>query len=232
MYGPSDTLAHRLDPRTKLAVQVVFAATGFAHTTSAGLVALGAVAAGCPRVADAPPVSAFRNLRYAIPFLALGPVVEVVRLGAPWFDLGAVVEPALASVRVLLVFFVAATYIRTIPVRESRAAIQLLVPDRFGVVLSASVAPAFRFLPLVRRDLHRVRETRAARLGSEGRLDEWLSLVAAVGLRRSFVRADILTLTLRTRHLAWNLTLPGIWSGRRGAPGLVLAAALLVSLAL
>lgn len=45
-YEPGDTLAHRLDPRTKLAVQVAFAAAGFAHTTPAGLVALGVVAAG------------------------------------------------------------------------------------------------------------------------------------------------------------------------------------------
>ncbi|ELK51162.1 putative cobalt ABC transporter permease, partial [Haloferax sp. BAB-2207] len=73
-YEPGDTLAHRLDPRTKLAVQVAFAAAGFAHTTPAGLVALGVVAAGCLRAADASPVLALRDLRYAIPFLALGPV--------------------------------------------------------------------------------------------------------------------------------------------------------------
>ncbi|ELZ57909.1 MULTISPECIES: energy-coupling factor transporter transmembrane protein EcfT [unclassified Haloferax] len=231
-YEPGDSLAHRLDPRTKLAVQVAFAAAGFAHTTPVGLVALGVVAAGCLRAADASPVSALRDLRYAIPFLALGPVVEAARLGAPWFDPEAAVEPALASVRVLLVFFVAAAYVRTTPVRESRAAIQRLVPGRFGVALGVGVALVFRFLPLVRRDLRRVREAQAARLGSERRLDERLSLVAAGGLRRSFARADALALALRARCFAWNPTLPEIRFGRRDAPGLVLAAALLVSLAL
>lgn len=106
------------------------------------------------------------------------------------------------------------------------------MPGRFGVALGVGVALVFRFLPLVRRDLRRVREAQAARLGSERRLDERLSLVAAAGLRRSFARADALALALRARCFAWNPTLPEIRFGRRDAPGLVLAAALLVSLAL
>ncbi|ELK50806.1 putative cobalt ABC transporter permease, partial [Haloferax sp. BAB-2207] len=43
---------------------------------------------------------------------------------------------------------------------------------------------------------------------------------------------DALALALRARCFAWNPTLPEIRFGRRDAPGLVLAAALLVSLAL
>ncbi|ELZ95072.1 cobalt transport protein [Haloferax mucosum ATCC BAA-1512] len=230
-YEPGDSFAHRLDPRTKLAVQLSFAAAGLAHTTPVGLVVLGLVAAGCLRAADTSPLSALHGLRYAIPFLAVGPVVEAARLGAPWFEPAAAVEPALASVRVLLVFFVAAAYVKTTPVRESRAAVQRLVPGRIGIALGIGIALVFRFLPLVRRDLLRVREAQAARLGDERRLDERLSLVAAGGLRRSFARADALALALRARCFAWNPTLPVIRFARRDAAGLALAVALSVSVA-
>ncbi|AFK17961.1 energy-coupling factor transporter transmembrane protein EcfT [Haloferax mediterranei ATCC 33500] len=228
-YEPGDSLAHRLDPRTKLAVQMSFAAAGFAHTTPVGLTVLGVVAAVCLRAADTAPFSALYSLRYAIPFLAVGPIVEAARLSSPWFEPAAAVDPALASIRVMLVFLVAAAYVRTTPVRESRAAIQRLVPGRFGVALGVGVALVFRFLPLVRRDLLRVREAQAARLGDERRLDERLSLVAAGGLRRSFARADALALALRARCFAWNPTLPVIRLGRRDVPGVVLALALLSS---
>ncbi|KTG29516.1 energy-coupling factor transporter transmembrane component T family protein [Haloferax profundi] len=228
-YEPGDSFAHRLDPRTKLAVQISFAAAGLAHTTPVGLTALGVVAAVSLRAANTSPVSALYAIRYAVPFLVVGPVVEAARLGAPWFDPSAAVDPALASIRVLLVFLVAAAYVRTTPIRESRAAIQRLVPGRFGVALGVGVALVFRFLPLVRRDLLRVREAQAARLGQTRRLDERLSLVAAGGLRRAFARADSLTLALRARCFAWNPTLPELRFSRCDAPVLTLAVSLLVS---
>lgn len=228
-YEPGDSFAHRLDPRAKLAVQVAFAAAGLAHTTPAGLAALGIVASVTLRAADTSPLSALHAIRYAIPFLVVGPVVEAVRLGAPWFDPAAAVDPALASVRVLLVFLVAAAYVRTTAIRESRAAIQRLVPGRVGVALGVGVALVFRFLPLVKRDLLRVREAQAARLGETRRLDERLSLVAAGGLRRAFARADSLALALRARCFAWNPTLPALRFSRRDVPALGLAAVLLAS---
>lgn len=228
-YEPGDSFAHRLDPRTKLAVQISFASAGLAHTTPVGLTALGVLAAVSLRAADTSPVSALYAIRYAVPFLVVGPVVEAARLGVPWFDPAAAIDPALASIRVLLVFLVAAAYVRTTPIRESRAAIQRLVPGRFGVALGVGVALVFRFLPLVRRDLLRVREAQAARLGQTRRLDERLSLVAAGGLRRAFARADSLALALRARCFAWNPTLPELRFSRRDAPVLALAASLLVS---
>ena len=228
-YEPGDSFAHRLDPRAKLAVQIAFAAAGFAHTTPTGLTVLGVVAALCLVAAETSPLSALHALRYAVPFLVVAPVVEAIRLGAPWVDPAAALDPALASIRILLVFLVAAAYVRTTPVRDSRAAIQRLVPGRVGVVLGMGVALVFRFLPLFRRDLRRVREAQAARLGSERRLDERLSLVAAGGLRRAFGRADSLALALRARCFAWNPTLPVLRFSRRDVPALALAVGLFVS---
>ncbi|KAB1192680.1 energy-coupling factor transporter transmembrane protein EcfT [Haloferax sp. MBLA0076] len=228
-YEPGDSFAHRLDPRTKLAVQISFAAAGLAHTTPVGLTVLGVVAAVSLRAADTSPFSALYAIRYAVPFLVVGPVVETARLGAPWFDPAAAIDPALASIRVLLVFLVAAAYVKTTPIRESRAAVQRLVPGRFGVALGVGVALVFRFLPLIRHDLLRVREAQAARLGQTRRLDERLSLVAAGGLRRTFARADSLALALRSRCFAWNPTLPELRFSRRDAPVLGLAVSLLVS---
>ncbi|SEK92916.1 energy-coupling factor transporter transmembrane component T family protein [Haloferax larsenii] len=228
-YEPGDSLAHRLDPRTKLAVQISFAAAGLAHTTPTGLAVLGVVAAASLYAADTSPLSALHAIRYAIPFLLLGPVIEAAQFGSPWFDPSAAVTPTLASIRVLLVFFVAAAYVRTTAVRESRVAIQHLVPGRVGVAFGIGVALVFRFLPVVRRDLLRVREANKARLGDQRRVDERLATVAAGGLRRSFARADALALALRARCFAWNPTLPEIRLTRLDAPALVLALGLSVS---
>ncbi|KAB1197516.1 MULTISPECIES: energy-coupling factor transporter transmembrane protein EcfT [Haloferax] len=230
-YEPGDSFAHRLDPRAKLAVQIGFATAGLAHTTPLGLTLLGVVAAVSLRVSETSLLSSLYSLRFAVPFLVLAPVVEAVSLGAPWVDPTAAVDPALASIRILLVFLVAAAYVRTTPVRDSRAAIQRLVPGRLGVALGMGVALVFRFLPLLRRDLLRVREAQAARLGTERRLDERLALVAAGGLRRAFARADSLALALRARCFAWNPTLPDLQFSRRDVPVLVVACVLVVSVA-
>ena len=40
-YQPGDSLAHRLDPRTKLCFQLCFAVAAFAYTTPRGLVGFG-----------------------------------------------------------------------------------------------------------------------------------------------------------------------------------------------
>ncbi|MFC7204876.1 energy-coupling factor transporter transmembrane component T family protein [Haloferax namakaokahaiae] len=228
-YEPGDSFAHRLDPRAKLGVQVAFAAAAFAYTTPAGLVVLGLLALGCLRAANTSVRASLSALKFAVPFLLLAPVVEAFTFGSPWVVPSDAVGPALASVRVVLVFFVAAAYVRTTPIRESRAAVQRLVPGRIGTLLGVGVSLVFRFLPLVRRDLLRVREAQAARLGTERRLDERLSLVAAGGLRRSFARADALSLALRARCFAWNPTLPELRFGRRDVPALVLAAGLWIA---
>ena len=227
-YTPGDSLAHRLDPRTKLLAQAAFAAAAFVHTTPEGLAAFTVVAAAFLAAGRLSPVDAVRGYLPALPFLAAGPLVSVVEI-RPWavgIDLGAAVGPLFASYRVLLVLVVSAAYLHTTPVRDSRAAIQRLVPGRPGRLLGVGVALVFRFLPLLRADLRRIRAASATRLGGQRSLRERMKVVASAGIRRALGRADRLALALRARCFAWNPTLPELRFGRTDAVGLVVAAGL------
>jgi biotin transport system permease protein len=227
-YAPGDSVAHRLDPRTKLLAQSGFAAAAFVHTTPRGLVAFTVVAGVFLAAGRLSPIAAIRGYRPALPFLAAAPVVSVVEL-RPWtvgIDPGAAVGPLLASYRVLLVLVVSAVYLHTTPVRESRAAIQRLVPGRPGRLLGVGVALVFRFFPLLRADLRRIREASATRLGGERSLRERMETVAGAGIRRALGRADRLALGLRARCFAWNPTLPELGFGRVDAVGLAVAVGL------
>ncbi|MBB6647451.1 energy-coupling factor transporter transmembrane component T family protein [Halobellus ruber] len=227
-YTPGDSVAHRLDPRTKLLAQAAFAAAAFVHTTPRGLAAFTVVGGAFLVAGRLSPVDAIRGYLPALPFLAAGPLVSVVEL-RPWtvgIDPGAAVGPLLASYRVLLILLVSAVYLHTTPVRESRAAIQRLVPGRPGRLLGVGVALVFRFLPLLRSDLRRVREASAVRLGGERRLRERMEVVASAGIRRALGRADRLALALRARCFAWNPTLPELRFGRGDAVGLAVGVGL------
>jgi biotin transport system permease protein len=226
VYEPGDTVAHRLDPRTKLFVQVGFAAVAFAHTTPRGLAVLSVLAAGILGAAAVSPLAAAREYRFAAPFLLGAPLVEALRLGPPWFEPSAAVFPALASYRVVLVLAVSAAYVRTTPVRQSRAAIQWLVPGRAGQFLGVGVGLVFRFLPVIQEDLSRIRDAQAARLGSDRSVRDRMRLVATTGINRALGRADRLALALRARCLAWNPTLPPLSFARLDLPALALAAGL------
>jgi biotin transport system permease protein len=222
-YVAGDSFAHRLDPRTKLAAQAGFAVAAVAHTTPRGLLVLSAVTFLFLRLAATPVVTSLRSYRAFLPFLVAAPVVEALTLGPPWVVVTDAVGPALASYRVVLLLLVSTAYIRTTPVRESRAAIQHLLPGRVGVLLGAGVGLVLRFLPLMRRDLATIRSAMAARLGDGRPVRERIRLVGVTGLRRVFFRADRLSLALRARCFAWNPTLPPLAFARRDYPVLVVA---------
>lgn len=228
-YEPGDTLAHRLDPRTKLAVQLCFAVAAFAHTDPRGLLALTGVTALALASARLSPVSVLWDYRFLLPLLAAAVLFELVTLGPPWVDPAAAVDPLLASYRTLLIVAVAAGYVRTTPARESRAAVQWAVPGKPGRLLGAGVGLVFRFLPLLRRDLAAIRDAETARLGDQRPTRERLATVGAAGLRRAFERADRLATALSARCFSWNATLPRIRFGVVDAPALVLAAGLAVT---
>ena len=219
-YVPGDTPAHRLDPRSKLCFQVAFAAAAYAYTTPRGLAALTVVAAGALIVAGGGPRSLW-SYRFAFPFLLVAPLVAGGTLGDPWFRIDRAVETTLASYRVLLVLAVAAAYVRSTPVRDSRAALQRTVPGRFGVMAGVGVSLVFRFLPLLTRDLTSAREAIAARGGEQVAVHVRMRLVATAGINRAFERADRLGVALTARCFAWNPTLPRLAFGR--FDGLVLA---------
>ena len=220
-YVDGDSLAHRLDPRSKLALQAGFAVAAVAHTTPRGLVVLSVLTLGCLRLAATPIAASLRSYRAFLPFLVAAPVVEGLTLGAPWFRVESAVGPALASYRVVLLLLVSTAYIRTTPVRESRAAIQHLLPGRVGVLLGAGVGLVLRFLPLMRQDLATIRSAMAARLGDQRPVSERIRLVGVTGLQRVFLRSDRLALALRARCFSWNPTLPRLRFARRDYPVLV-----------
>jgi biotin transport system permease protein len=228
-YEPGGSLAHRLDPRSKLLVQVGFAAAAFAHTTPRGLALLTLLTAGLLAAARTSPLAAIAEVRYLLPLLVLAPLVAGVELGPPWFSVAAARFPALASYRVVLVLFVAAAYVRTTPVRDSRAAVQRTVPGKAGQLLGMGVAFVFRFLPVLCRDLARIREAIRARLGDERPVHERMRIVVVGGLNRAFRRADTFALALQARCFAWNPTLPRLSFGRLDVPALALGVGLLVA---
>jgi biotin transport system permease protein len=227
-YTPGDSLAHRLDPRTKLLAQAAFAAAAFVYTTPRGLIGFTVVVAAFLAAGRLSPVDAIRGYLPVLPFLAAGPLVSVIelRFWAVGVDPASAAGPLLASYRVLLVLLVSAVYLHTTPVRDSRAAIQRLVPGRPGRLLGVGVALVFRFLPLLRADLRRIRDASAVRLGGERGLRDRMAVVASAGIRRALGRADRLALALRARCFAWNPTLPELRFGRADAVGLVVAAGL------
>lgn len=214
-----DSLAGRLDPRTKLAVQGAFAVAVVAHTTPRGLAVGTAVSLLFLAAARTSPATALRPYRGFAPLLVAAPVVRGLTLGPPWFSLAAARPAALAVYRVVLLLVVSAAYLRTTPVRESRAAIQWAVPGRLGPFLGLGVAAVLRFLPVLRADLRTIRDARAARLGDEAGVVERVRGLGTTALRRALRRADGLSLALRARCFSWNPTLPPLSFGRVDAVG-------------
>ncbi|THE65289.1 energy-coupling factor transporter transmembrane protein EcfT [Salinadaptatus halalkaliphilus] len=231
-YEPGTTLAHRLDPRSKLAFQIGFAATALAHTTLPALGALTVVTALVLAVARVPPLRTLYAYRFALVLLAVAPLVAAATFGTPWIDVSDGVTSAQASYRVLLILLVSAAYVRTTPVRASRAAIQRTIPGKPGQVLAIGVALVFRFLPVLRADLRTIREAIAARLGTERDAIERTTTIATLSLSRAFDRADRLTLAMQARCFSWNPTLPALSLSRRDLPvfgvAIVLAATALL----
>jgi biotin transport system permease protein len=227
-YSPGDSLAHRLDPRSKLLVQAGFAAAAYAYTTPRGLAGLTLLAVGFLRLAGGGPRDLW-SYRVAFPVLAVAPLVAGATLGAPWFRLDRAATTGLASYRVLLILVVAAGYVRSTPVRESRAALQRAVPGRPGQFLGVGVALVFRFLPLLKRDLLTAREAVRARGGDRLPVRERMRLVAVAGVDRAFGRADRLGTALNARCFAWNPTLPRLAFGRPDAVALAVGVGLLAA---
>mgnify|MGYP000017655731 CR=1 FL=1 len=228
-YVPGESPAHALDARVKLLVQAAFAAAAYAHTTPRGLAVLTVLAVGCVWAAGGTVREIAWGFRWAAPVLLVAPIVAGATLGTPWFRLERALSTGLASYRVAIVLLVAGAYVRSTPVRESRAAIQRLVPGRAGRSLGIGISLVFRFLPLLRRELASARNALHSRCGDARSLPERMRIVAVAGLNRAFDRADRLALALNARCLAWNPTLPPARFGRLDALATLLAAGLVLS---
>ena len=228
-YEPDGTLAHRLDPRSKLAFQMGFAIAALASVSPAAVLTLTGVTAV---VLVAAGVSLFRALsayRFAIVVLAAAPFISMVTLGSPWLEPSAGIVPALSSYRVLLILLVSAAYVRSTPVRDSRAAIQHTIPGKPGQLLGTGVGLVFRFFPVLLADLRTIREASVTRLGdNRGPLDR-ASRIGILGLSRAFSRADRLSVALQARCFSWNPTLPALAFSRLDVPVLLAGFVLAVS---
>ncbi|MGM0606685.1 MAG: energy-coupling factor transporter transmembrane component T family protein, partial [Halobacteriota archaeon] len=176
-YVPGETIGHRLDPRSKLAFQLAFAAVAFAHTSPTGLASLTVLALLVAVGSGLSILRAILSVRILAPFLVGAPIVAALTFGPPWIDPTAAIDPALASYRVVLIVLVSAAYVRTTPVRDSRAAIQRTIPGRFGVLLGVGVSLVFRFLPALRRELRSIRSAEVARLGSARSVGDRIGLL-------------------------------------------------------
>jgi len=225
-YTPGETLAHRLDPRTKLCFQAGFAIAVFARATLPWLAAMTAVALLSLAVAGASLRRTLRAYRFVLLVLALGPVVGALTLGPPWIDPDRAAGSALAVARVVPVLLVSGAYVHATPVRDTRAAIQRTVPGRVGRLLGVGMALTFRFVPVVRADVRRVRDAMLARGGAERPFRDRASRIATLSVVRALERRDRLALALRARCFAWNPTLPRLAFGRRDYPVLAVAVVL------
>ncbi|WP_276251806.1 energy-coupling factor transporter transmembrane component T family protein [Haloarcula rara] len=225
-YRPGETVAHRLDARSKLVCQFGFAVAAFVGPTPKRLAAL-SVLAGLALVAGRlSPLAVARSYRFVLFILLLSPLSAVLALTPPYVDPARAVEPLLATTRVVLVLAVAAVYVRTTPVRETRAVVQRYVPGRTGQALGVGVGLTFRFLPVLRRDLLSVRDAIAARGGETRSVVDRAKRIAVVGLARAFDRSDRLSLALRARCFAWNPTPPKMAFTGRDYPVLLLGVVL------
>lgn len=228
-YEPGATLAHRLDPRSKLLVQAGFAVAVFAHGSAIALAALTLLALSALAAARLSPVRVLRAYWFVLALLVVTPLFAVVRFGPPWLVPGAALEPAVAGYRVLLVLFVSGAYVRSTPVRAMRAAIQRHVPGRPGQLLGVGVGLVFRLFPLVLEDVRSARAAIRARAGDRLSAVERTRRLALVGVGRALWRADRLALALRARCFAYNPTLPLLAFSRPDYPALALAVALAAS---
>lgn len=228
-YEPGASLAHRLDPRTKFAFQAGVAIAVFARPTVPWLVAMFALGLLSLAAANLSPVRALRGYWFVLLVLAVGPVIGGFTLGPPWFR----AEPALRSLvavsRIVPVLLVSAAFVHSTPVRDTRAAIQRTVPGRFGQLLGVGVALTFRFLPVVRRDVERIREAIQARGGGGRSLRDRASRIATLSAVRALARSDRLAVALRARCFAYNPTLPRLQLSRLDYPVLALSVLLVLS---
>lgn len=213
VYEPGESLAHRLDPRTKLLFQIAFAAAAFAYTTPRGLLVFGALGLLALAGARTNPLRIVWAYRFVLPFLLAAPLVATLTFGSPWIVLADAVDPTLASLRNLIVLAVCGGYIRTTSITDSRAAIQRTVPGRLGQFLGLGIELVARFLPVLRGDLLAIRDAEAARLGADRPLRERMITLTTSGLNRAFRRADRLSMAMQARCLSWNPTLPPLRFG-------------------
>lgn len=207
-YEHGTTVFHRLDPRSKLVGQFGFAIAAFGHTETAVLVVLTLLAGLMLALARLSPVRVLRTYWFALVLLGLAPLFAMFQPSSRWIVPERALSSVVAGYQVILVLLVAAVYVRTTPVRDTRGAIQRHVPGRVGQILGVGIALVFRFFPLVLRDVAQSRLAIRARTGDRLSTRAQIQHLSLISLQRALSRGETLSLALRARCLAWNPTLP------------------------
>lgn len=228
-YRPGRTLAHRLDPRSKIAFQLGFAVATLGLPAYPWLAALLALAVGCSLAAGLSPARALRAYWVVLVVLALGPLLGGVVLGPPWFRVDGALASLQSVARIVPLLLVSGAFVVSTPVRDTRAAIQRTVPGRAGQLLGVGVALTFRLLPVVRADVGRVRAAIRARGGETRPLSDRVRRLATLSIRRSLARADRLAVALQARCFAYEPTLPELRLSRTDLAVLAAAGLLAVT---
>lgn len=207
-YVPGDTVAHRLDPRSKLLFQAGFGIAAFSHRDPVWLAGATLVGVGVLGVARLSPLAVLRRLWFVLVFLVAAPLIAGVTVAPVGFDIASAARSALSVGRLVPILFVSAAYVRTTPARDTRATVQRAVPGRPGQLLGVGVGLTVRFFPVLLHDLRSARSAVEARAGDRLSTVERARRVAVVGLSRAVERADRLSVALRARCFAYNPTLP------------------------
>jgi biotin transport system permease protein len=228
-YRPGETFVHRLDPRSKLLVQFGLAIAVFSRPTVPVIAAATLLTLGMLTAARLSPLAVIRAYWVVVAVLALGPVIAGVALGPPWFRFEPALRSARAVIRIVPLLFVSAAYLTTTPVRETRAAVQRLIPGKAGQLFGVGMALVIRLFPVLYQDISEVRDAIRARGGERRPFYVRARLLAVRSLERTMDRSDRLGMALRARCFAWNPTLPPLAFERRDYPVLVLGAVLTLS---
>lgn len=228
-YRPGSTIAHRLDPRSKLLVQFGLAIAAVAHPTLPGLVGTTVFGLCVLAAARLSPLAVLRSYRVVLAVLALAPLIAGIAFGPPWFRIEPALHSALSVGRIVPVLFVSAAYLTSTPVRDTRAAVQRLIPGKPSRILGVGMALVVRLFPLVLADVREVRDAIRARGGETRPLWERARLLTVRSFDRTLARSDRLSVALRARCFAWNPTLPPLAFERRDYPVLAVGIALAVS---
>lgn len=207
-YEYGTTIFHRLDPRSKLVAQVGFALAAVTATDPTALAVLTLAVLGTLFLAHLSPLRVLRAYWFVLVLLAVAPLFAMLEPGSPWLVPERAPPSLVAGYQVVLVLSVSAVYVRTTPVRETRAAIQRHVPGRPGQLLGVGVALVFRFVPVLARDIAQIRLAIRARGGERLPVRKRIQTFSLVGLQRALSRADTLALALQARCFAWNATMP------------------------
>lgn len=225
-YEPAETVAHRLDPRSKLAFQFGVAVAAFTLSSLAGLAGLYAVGLGCLLAARLPLVRALCAYWFVLLVLAVGPILGGVALGPPWFRVDGALTSLRGVARIVPILLVSAAFVYSTPVRDTRAAIQWTIPGRLGQLLGVGVALTFRFVPVIRADVGQVLDALRVRGGDRRSARDRATRLATLSLVRALARAERLSVALRARCFAYNPTLPPLSLSRLDYPVLAGSVAL------